>query len=150
MSISRRMFLRAGTLFVVAAGVPATGLAQQALNGNLRSGFLPGLPEANSDSHLNKETFARYLNTVFLMRYRNSRATALTLIELHDEPTAKQPVVIKTESFSALFVGPANAPLRQNTYAIQHAAMGKFDLLLVPMGKNKQGMIYEAVFNRLA
>ena len=34
-------------------------------------------------------------------------------------------------------------------YDLQHPSLGKFALLLVPIGKDAQGLYYEAVFNRL-
>jgi hypothetical protein len=39
--------------------------------------------------------------------------------------------------------------LRQNTYRIEHEVLGRFELFLVPAGKNKKGVYYQAVINRL-
>ena len=52
--------------------------------------------------------------------------------------------------FSIQFQGPGNLFLPQNIYTLEHEILGKFDLFLVPVGKNSNGFEYEAVFNRLA
>jgi len=51
------------------------------------------------------------------------------------------------ESFSLLFHGPAEPPLVQRTYPCAHAALGTFDLFIVPVGRDRHGFHYEAVFN---
>jgi|SRR5882672_1555718 len=51
------------------------------------------------------------------------------------------------ERFSLFFQGPADVHLGQHSYAVEHAAMGEFELFLVPVARNEQGFQYEAVFN---
>ena len=53
------------------------------------------------------------------------------------------------DSFSLFFHGPADRPLGQRTYSIEHDQIGRFDLFLVPVGRDARGMQYQAVFNRL-
>jgi len=52
------------------------------------------------------------------------------------------------ESFSLLFDGPADKPLRQQTYHFSHGQIGCFDLFIVPIGAEHDARQYEAVFNR--
>lgn len=147
MSISRRMFLHAGTLAIVSAGVPLKGLAAEAFNQSGSGTSLSGRNQTNALQRLNKEAFARHLNTKFWLRQRNSAATPVKLIELGDMwHTAKS---ARTECFAAVFLGSLETPLPQNTYSVQHESMGKFEMFVVPVGKSKQGIYYEAVFNRL-
>ena len=47
--------------------------------------------------------------------------------------------------FSLTFRGPAESPLPQATYGLEHADLGAFDLFIVPIGRDDGGMIYEAV-----
>ena len=50
-------------------------------------------------------------------------------------------------SFSIVFreAGPAYLP--QRIYTIEHAALGRLDLFLVPIGPDAVGMRYQAIFN---
>jgi hypothetical protein len=54
-----------------------------------------------------------------------------------------------SEGFSIVFKGPGEFVLRQDMYRLEHDVLGSFPLLLVPIGKNEQGVDYEAVFNRM-
>ncbi|MFZ5815177.1 MAG: DUF6916 family protein [Bacillota bacterium] len=51
--------------------------------------------------------------------------------------------------FSLLFQGPLDRFLPQGIYALRHDQLGEFDLFLVPVGRQPEGFLYEAVFNRL-
>jgi hypothetical protein len=49
--------------------------------------------------------------------------------------------------FSLLFRGgPPNRFLPQRTYEIEHDGLGTVHIFLVPLGPDKEGMRYEAVF----
>jgi hypothetical protein len=50
------------------------------------------------------------------------------------------------EQFSLHFHGPREPVLPQQIYHLENAAMGALDLFLVPVARDEQGMIYEAVF----
>src|ERR1044072_1398475 len=90
------------------------------------------------------ETFLEQLNTSF--RFRLGKADPLEgqLIEVTDNGTS--PV---QERFSLVFRTPRNLPPTQGLYKVEHEKLGEFELLLVPNKADKQGMYYEAVFNRL-
>lgn len=49
--------------------------------------------------------------------------------------------------FSLIFHEPGRSYLAQRIYRIAHPALGHIDLFLVPLGPDKQGMQYQAVFN---
>jgi hypothetical protein len=53
------------------------------------------------------------------------------------------------ESFALLFRLPV-AAFEQGTYEVEHEAIGAFDLFLVPVGATAEGILAEAVFNRVA
>jgi len=53
------------------------------------------------------------------------------------------------EYFSLFFRGPLAAQCNQGIHALHHEKLGSFDLFLVPIGPDAQGMRYQAVFNRL-
>lgn len=51
--------------------------------------------------------------------------------------------------FSILFLGPAEFPLLQHIYTLQHETLGEMELFLVPVGRRENGFEYQAVFNQL-
>lgn len=53
---------------------------------------------------------------------------------------------VNRKSFSVLFRGPGETVLEQAIYSISNPETGDLDLFLVPVGPDKQGMLYEAVF----
>jgi hypothetical protein len=50
------------------------------------------------------------------------------------------------EQFSLHFHGPRSPVLPQQIYHLENAELGAMDLFLVPIARDEQGMIYEAVF----
>jgi uncharacterized protein DUF6916 len=48
--------------------------------------------------------------------------------------------------FSLIFRGPRAPVLSQRTYALEHPHMGAMDLFIVPIGPDRDGMRYEAIF----
>jgi hypothetical protein len=55
----------------------------------------------------------------------------------------------KQEQFSIVFRGPLDIFLNQGMYKMEHEKIGTFDLFLVPIRQDQEGLCYEAVFNRL-
>ena len=49
--------------------------------------------------------------------------------------------------FSILFRAPPNSVLPQGIYPVEHPELGTLSLFLVPIGPDRVGMRYEAVFN---
>ncbi len=52
------------------------------------------------------------------------------------------------ESFTLEFRGPAERLLPQRIYRFESAAIGRFDLFIVPVGRDAGGTGYQAMFNR--
>ena len=48
--------------------------------------------------------------------------------------------------FSIVFRGPMTPILPQRIYRMEHEEIGAFDLFIVPIGPDSEGMRYEAVF----
>lgn len=143
MSTSRRKFLKAGMLTAVFAAVPLKNVWGQSWKDK------DGNPEQSSAydplSNYTKATFTQYLNSVFQLRTGFS-VVAVTLLKVDDLPAAKG-----GECFSLLFRGGGGAALRQNTYSLDHPALGTFQLFLVPVGADSNGAQgYLATINRLS
>ncbi len=49
--------------------------------------------------------------------------------------------------FTLLFRGPTDAVLPQRIYPMEHPELGAFELFLVTVGPDAEGMRYEAVFS---
>jgi hypothetical protein len=49
-------------------------------------------------------------------------------------------------AFALHFGGPAAPVLPQSIYPFRHAGLGTLDLFIVPIGREKEGVIYEAIF----
>jgi hypothetical protein len=59
-----------------------------------------------------------------------------------------QPGAPRTEPFSLRFTSDRTSRVDQRTHALEHPAMGRLDLFLVPIGPGPDGLLrYEAVFN---
>ena len=91
----------------------------------------------------NSRTFSECLNTPFRIRVAGREPLTIELIEVED--VSKSP---RHEEFSLLFRGPVSPYALQAIHHIEHDRLGEFDLFLVPLGPDGQGMRYEAVFNR--
>jgi hypothetical protein len=158
MVISRRKFLQVGSVVALAAGFPlkaaitATGQRVSAPpSGSAEgvAGALPKAPASRPAPFLAKATFTPYINTAFVIQSRRSKAVEVKLVEISSSGPVPDRQVPGKECFALVFNGQQR--LSQDVYTIQHPALGKFDLLLVPVGKARKGkgLFYEAVINRL-
>ena len=95
---------------------------------------------------LTEAEFSRHLNTKFRVRHDAPESFELELVEVKGRPSGPHEQQ-GMERFSAFFRGPAHAQLRQQTVPLAHEQMGDFDIFLVPVGRDANGLLYEAVFN---
>ncbi len=94
--------------------------------------------------NLTAATLAEQLNTKFRLQLPSSDVLELELIKVEDfESSPRQ------ERFSILFRGPLDPALWQGMYKMDHDQLGTFDLFIVALGREEDGMRYEAVFNRI-
>ena len=57
------------------------------------------------------------------------------------------PSAPQSRSFSLIFREAARTYLPQRIYTLEHDAVGRLDLFLVPLGPDGVGMRYQAIFN---
>jgi hypothetical protein len=93
---------------------------------------------------LTEKEFSKHLNTKF--RVASEQPIELELAEVKGY-LSKAHEQSGMERFSAFFNGPREPFLRQRVYALEHDQMGAFELFLVPIGTDENGLRYEAVFN---
>ena len=93
-------------------------------------------------------TFAPHQGGTFSVSATGQVALTLTLGEITPlgPATAATADGPRRAPFSLVFHGPATPILPQRTYRVEHGALGAFDLFLVPIGPDRTGMRYEAVF----
>jgi hypothetical protein len=148
MATSRRNFLKSGTMGLICAGVPAA-LAKIALG---RPAVVGGFSEQNAKSlfKFTKDAFAPHLNTVFRIR-AGLVAFDLKLTKITDLKASSR-IPARTagrECFSLLFTGAGKTTsLTQDTYVVEHEALGRFSLFLVPVG-TPTNRHHEAIIVRL-
>jgi len=139
MVVSRRGFIRQGSLLLLAGGV-SLGSADRVF------GFTPSAD--TPPFNYAKATFLPHLNTIFRITYPNlSKTITTTLIEISDIGPVPDKSETGRECFVLKFRGTEG--ISQNTYLIDHAVLGQFKLFLVPAGKNNKGTYCQAVINRL-
>jgi hypothetical protein len=94
-------------------------------------------------------TFAPRLGETFRIRADAQTLLDLVLVEATDlsGPAGAGGAERRPRApFSIVFRGPPAPLLPQRIYGLEHDRLGAFDLFLVPIGPDAQGMRYEAVF----
>ena len=149
MLISRRTFMRAGTLAALFGGVPlaTVNVLGQRIHASPDESPVDQAAQLNEAlANYTKATFVSYINSVFVFRAPAVRKDIeVTLLQVKDMTAAPG-----GECFSLLFRGGGQA-LEQNTYTVEHPALGTFKLFLVPVGTDDNGAQgYLATINRLS
>lgn len=101
---------------------------------------------------MSKAMFAAHLNTVFLVRSNDGKEVPFELIELRDcGPVEQRQAAARAgqECFALAFRARARQALKQNTYRLEHRALGQFDLFIAPVRSQKHGQVYEAIINHV-
>jgi hypothetical protein len=98
-----------------------------------------------SSQDLTRTQFAGRLNERFRI-YADAASFDVELIQAealgpHDNGRSRR------EPFSLVFRGPLEPVLPQRIYRLEHGGLGTLEIFLVPVGSDKDGMCYEAVFN---
>jgi hypothetical protein len=94
--------------------------------------------------HLTKDDFKPLVGTTFQIRLNPQETVPVELTEISEFPDYEGP---RRAPFSLIFRGAHRFVLPQQTYRIEHEAIGPLEIFLVPIGPDPKGMGYEAVFN---
>ena len=141
MSISRRNFIQMASV----TAITASTMAKSAL-----VAFAQGTLQLSDDplAYYSQATFAQYINSIF--RLHGFRTVDVTLEKVEDTLPATVSRDDGRESFVLHFRG-GGVLLPQNTYTVEHPALGTFILFLVPNGADENGaQSYVATINRLS
>lgn len=94
-------------------------------------------------------TFAPYVGETFRIDPGAAEPIATELIEAREfgrQAGAGPSSRLERTPFSLVFRGPSEILLPQRIYRLEHDRLGAFELFLVPIGPDGEGMCYEAVF----
>jgi hypothetical protein len=76
----------------------------------------------------------------------DDHTTELQLVAVDDLGRRAQPAG-ELSCYSLVFRTARRDAFPQATYTLNHAALGRLDVFLVPIGPDEVGMRYEAIFN---
>lgn len=91
---------------------------------------------------LRLDGFVLCLGMPFLLS--DHAGVALELVE-----ATSTPAPATYEAFALLFRGPRDVALGQGIARLSNERLGELALFLVPVGRDKDGTMYEAIVNRL-
>lgn len=144
MSISRRIFIRTVSFAAIAAAIVGKPAVLAFAQGTMQRGASSSDPLA----YYTQATFTQYINSIF--RLHGFRSVDVMLEKVQDTLPATVSRTGGRESFVLHFRG-GDVQLPQDTYTVEHAALGNFRLFLVPGGPDENGaQSYVATINRLA
>ena len=96
------------------------------------------------EASLTHEEFTKNANTKFQVQLDENTRVELELTEVSELKLHP-----RQEEFAIVFRGPLNLYLGQGLGFFKHDQMGQFELFIVPIRQDEQGVYYEAVFNRI-
>ncbi|MFL6197789.1 MAG: DUF6916 family protein [Thermoanaerobaculia bacterium] len=95
-------------------------------------------------------SFTEHVGSRFRLQIEGQESLELELFEI-SRYEENPDFAARKEPFSLLFLGPARPVLPQATYALEHPALERMEIFLVPIGPDprgkRTGMRYEAAFN---
>jgi hypothetical protein len=158
MSVSRRKFMKSGTLTALSAGLTLSsfglGFAQKSKQGGPAVDRKLPIKDRDPLGYYTFETFEPYIGSIFQAPNALGKMVSLTLVSVTAyQPRAKTKLATRTapasDSFSLTFKASKRLPQFTSIHKVSHPALGKFDLFLKPYEAADGTIYYEAVFNRL-
>ena len=144
MRISRRIFIKTASIAAITAATVGKSALMVFAQGTMQAGATASDPLA----YYTQETFTQYINSIF--RLHGFRTVDVMLEKVQDTLPATVSRTGGRESFVLYFRG-GDVQLPQDTYTVEHSALGNFKLFLVPSGTDENGaQSYAATINRLA
>ena len=93
--------------------------------------------------NVSRDDFAAQLNTKFRV-FREPVWFECELIEVSKTKTAP-----RRESFSLLFLMLKDFPAEQGLYPFEHERIGATEIFVVPIAREPNGVVFEAIFSRI-
>lgn len=161
-AVSRRLFVKVGTMAGLFAGFlvnPIGAFAGQ--QAGQRGGRdlandhnLPKKKYRDSVFYLSRSRFTPHLGAQFSVKTDDGQSLYLNLYRIEDlkyppDMSDRDLQREKEVSFSLLYFGPPDQPLRQQLCTFTHPDFDPFKVLIVPVGSDANVRFYEIVLNRL-
>jgi hypothetical protein len=96
-------------------------------------------------ANLTLETFASVMRQSFDLAIGDA-SLPLTLIEAQPLPVTPFPGMTRAP-FALLFRNASQVVLPQKLYGLKNASLGRLEIFLVPVARDREGVLYQAVFN---
>ncbi|WP_296224152.1 DUF6916 family protein [Ralstonia sp. UBA689] len=94
---------------------------------------------------LTLDDFAPHLNETFRVEVGDG-GTPFMLVEARPLPAPAVAGMVRAP-FSLVFHNSAAIVFPQRIYPMRHDGLGEFGIFLVPIARNQEGFLYQAVFN---
>ena len=91
------------------------------------------------------ESFAGHVRETFSVSLGEA-SIDFTLVDAQRRP-ARVVAGLRAEPFTLYFKSQSAVVLPQKLYSLSNRGMGKVEIFIVPVAREKDGIIYEAVFN---
>lgn len=91
---------------------------------------------------ISRSDFEPLVGTQFEIRGGGGAPVALRLSTVRNLGAAPRP----GGAFALTFAGPAAPLLPQATYSMTSEALGSIDIFIVPIGRDGDGVLYEAIY----
>ncbi len=89
------------------------------------------------------ELFKPHLNETFRVSTEEAQAELeLTEVETLGDGAGQA----ERQAFSLVFRGPQEPFLEQRIHTLEHDALGRFELFMVPVGQVDDGFLYQVIF----
>jgi hypothetical protein len=158
MGISRRLFIKTGTLTAIAAGVAfnpkSLAFGQRSMQGTSLGYQIPVTAQKEPTYSFTSATFEPYVGGIFQAPNALGKMIDLTLLSVTSYKASTKTrlstsTARETDSFSLMFKAAAPLPPFTSIHKISHPSLGKFDLFLTLHSEAGKEPIYEAVFNHI-
>jgi hypothetical protein len=87
--------------------------------------------------------FVGHVDSDFAVVTGNGTPLSMRLVEVEDMGSTPE-----REAFALRFHAPKEMPPQQGVYRIEHDQLDAMDVFLVPVGREGEALVLEAVFNR--
>lgn len=94
---------------------------------------------------LSFDFFAQHLRETFSLSLGET-SVAMTLVEARRHPV-RTIAGIRPDPFSLFFKSQSHVLLPQQTYAFKIPGAATMNIFIVPIGRERDGVVYEALFN---
>jgi hypothetical protein len=155
MATPRRVFLKSALMSLAAAGLISQSARfafgqKDRLKDSHGNFQIPAQALGDPLFHFTQATFEPYLGSEFHVTVGPYKSVNLKLVKVEDRrPRVLQKGMPRTEGECFLLLFQASGKLSdlQQTYVLQHEALGKFSLFLVNAGEKANVLYYSAIIN---